>query len=93
MWRIHSNPGTHGEVNTCTSVVKEKGSVFHHCDLIPSFTQIVGHDSSRKRRTQAQKLKADISSNKNIHMKVFLPDPESHKNHVKGQVKIGLILS
>jgi hypothetical protein len=85
------------EVNTCTSVVKEKGSIFHHCDLIPSLTQIVGHDSSWKRRIQSQKLKADISSTKNIHMKeeihIFLPDPESHKNHVKGQVKIGLILS
>jgi hypothetical protein len=77
--------------------VKKSGSIVHHCNAIELLAQIVGHDSTWKRRMQAQKLKADISSNKDIDMTeeihILLPDPESHKNHVMGQVKIGIILS
>lgn len=62
------------------------------CICFPSLKQILGHDSSWKRKNQAKKLKHALSENnevsREIEFHLLFPEKESHRNHLTGQVDI-----
>lgn len=63
------------------------------CICFRSLKQILGHDSSWKRKIrQKKKLKQALSENNEVSREIefylLFPEKESHRNHLTGQVDI-----